>query len=53
MIWPQTLALMAGTIVGGLAGASLARVLPRQVMRIAVIVVGALLTVYFAWRYWF
>jgi uncharacterized protein len=53
VIWPQTLALMAGSIAGGLAGATLARVMPREVMRFAVIVVGALLTVYFAWRYWF
>lgn len=53
VIWPQTLALMLGSIVGGVAGASLARVMPRHVMRVAVIVVGALLTVFFAWHYWF
>lgn len=53
VIWPQTLALMAGTVAGGLAGASLARVMPREVMRVAVVAVGALLTVFFAWRYWF
>jgi len=53
VIWPQTLALMAGTIAGGIAGASLARVIPREIMRVAVVVVGALLTVLFAWRYWF
>jgi uncharacterized membrane protein YfcA len=53
VIWPQTLALMAGTVAGGLAGASLARVMPRDVMRVAVVAVGALLTVFFAWRYWF
>ncbi|MFN3656202.1 MAG: sulfite exporter TauE/SafE family protein [Pseudolabrys sp.] len=53
VIWPQTLALMMGTIVGGLAGSWLARIVPRQVMRVAVVAVGALLTVVFAWRYWF
>ena len=53
VIWPQTLALMAGTMVGGVAGGSLARLIPRQVMRVAVVVVGALLTVVFARRYWF
>jgi uncharacterized membrane protein YfcA len=53
VLWPQTLALMAGTIAGGIAGASLARVIPREIMRVAVVVVGALLTVFFAWRYWF
>jgi uncharacterized membrane protein YfcA len=53
IIWPQTLALMAGSVIGGLAGASLARIAPREVMRLAVIAVGALLTAYFAWSYWF
>ena len=40
-------------IAGGIAGASLARVIPREIMRVAVVVVGALRTVFFAWRYWF
>jgi uncharacterized membrane protein YfcA len=53
IVWPPTLALMAGTIAGGIAGASLARIAPRAVMRVAVVAVGALLTVAFAWRYWF
>jgi uncharacterized membrane protein YfcA len=52
VIWPQ-LALMAGTIAGGVAGAALARIVPREVMRIAVVAVGALLTAVFARRYWF
>jgi len=53
VIWPQTLALAAGTMVGGVAGAWLARSIPRAVMRFAVVVVGALLTILFARRYWF
>ena len=53
VVWPPTLALMAGTIAGGIIGASLARVAPRGLMRVAVVAVGALLTVAFAWRYWF
>jgi uncharacterized membrane protein YfcA len=53
VIWPQTLALMAGTITGGITGAWLARILPRAVLRVAVLTMGVLLTVYFAWRYWF
>jgi uncharacterized protein len=53
VIWPQTLALMVGSIIGGQLGAGLARVAPRAVMRIAVTFVGALLTAYFAWEYWF
>ena len=51
--WPQTLALMAGTIVGGLIGARIARVLPRQVVRVLIVVTGAALTIAFARRYWF
>lgn len=53
VIWPQTLALMAGTVVGGLTGAWLARIAPHALMRSAVVIIGALLTAYFAWRYWF
>jgi uncharacterized protein len=53
VIWPQTLALMAGCIAGGLAGSWLARYVPRNAMRIVVVVIGALLTLSFAWRYWF
>jgi uncharacterized protein len=51
--WPQTFALMAGTIFGGLAGSYLARVIPRHVVRVLVVAVGAVLTVSFARRYWF
>ena len=51
--WPQTLALMAGSIAGGLAGSHLARVIPRQVVRVLVVGMGAVLTVAFARRYWF
>ncbi len=51
--WPQTLALIAGTIGGGFAGSYIARVIPRNVVRVLIVVVGALLTVSFARRYWF
>jgi len=51
--WPQTLAMMAGTIAGGLAGAYLARIIPRAVVRYLIVGVGAILTAAFAWRYWF
>jgi len=53
VVWPQTLALMAGTIAGGLAGAHIARVIPRHVVRVLVVLVGAALTISFARRYWF
>ncbi|MCF8478296.1 MAG: sulfite exporter TauE/SafE family protein [Pseudolabrys sp.] len=53
VVWPQTLALMAGTIVGGQIGARIARVIPRNVVRVLIVFVGAALTVTFARRYWF
>jgi uncharacterized membrane protein YfcA len=53
VVWPPTLALMAGTIVGGLIGAHIARMIPRGVMRVLIVVVGAALTIAFARRYWF
>jgi uncharacterized membrane protein YfcA len=51
--WPPTLALMAGTIVGGLAGSYLARVIPQAIVRVLVVAVGAVLSVAFARQYWF
>lgn len=53
VVWPQTLALMVGTIGGGLIGAQIARVIPRQVVRVLVVGVGVALTVALARRYWF
>jgi uncharacterized protein len=53
VVWPQTLALMAGTIVGGLIGAQIARVIPRKLVRVLIVGFGAALTVAFARRYWF
>jgi len=53
VLWPQTLALAAGTIGGGLVGAYVARIIPRNVIRVLVVVVGATLTIAFARRYWF
>ena len=53
VLWPQTLALAAGTIGGGLVGAYVARIIPRNVIRVLIVVVGATLTVAFARRYWF
>jgi uncharacterized membrane protein YfcA len=47
------LALAAGTIGGGLIGAYVARVIPRKIVRVLIVAVGAVLTVAFARRYWF
>ena len=38
VLWPQTLALAAGTIVGGIIGAYVARVIPRNVIRVLIVV---------------
>ena len=51
--WPQTLVMMVGCLIGGFCGAHLARRIPQQFMRLVVVGIGALLTVLFAWRYWF
>ncbi len=53
VLWPQTLALAVGAIAGGLVGAYVARVIPRNVIRVLIVVVGAALTIEFARRYWF
>jgi uncharacterized protein len=53
VLWPQTLALAAGTIGGGLIGAYVARIIPRNVIRVLIVAVGAALTIAFARRYWF
>jgi uncharacterized membrane protein YfcA len=51
--WAPTMTMMAGAAVGGLIAGRLARVVPARAMRVAVVVMGALLTVTYAWRYWF
>lgn len=53
VVWPQTLALMAGTLVGGFIGAYLARVVPREIMRWTIVVTGAVFTLVLAKEYWF
>ena len=50
--WVSTLLLMAGTLLGGLIGARVAQIMPNAVARRLVVIVGALLTIIFAWRYW-
>jgi len=50
--WPPTIVMMAGAIVGGFLGGRLARVLPPDIVRWIVIVVGTILTLVYAWRDW-
>ena len=51
--WPQTLVMMVGCLAGGFCGAYVSRRIPPHFMRVVVILVGVLLTVIFAWKYWF
>ena len=51
--WPQALTMMAGALVGAVIGARIAQVLPNDVARGMVVVLGAVLTFVYAWRYWF
>jgi uncharacterized membrane protein YfcA len=50
--WPQTLTMMAGCLVGGFCGSHLARVVPPSVMRVVVVVIGAALTLVYAYEFW-
>jgi len=50
--WPAMFSMMAGALVGAFIGARLAQIIPREVMRVVVVLVGAVLTAAFAWRYW-
>lgn len=52
VLWTPVLLMMAGALVGGVAGARLAQVVPKEVMRRLIIALSAALTVAFAWRYW-
>jgi uncharacterized membrane protein YfcA len=47
IVWPATLAMMAGAALGGFAGARIARRLPQRLFRAVVIGVGSLLTVWY------
>ncbi|MFT3736388.1 MAG: sulfite exporter TauE/SafE family protein [Rhodocyclaceae bacterium] len=50
--WPHTLVTFGGALVGGVAGTRLARVLPALWLRRIVIATGAVLSLYYFWRYY-
>lgn len=52
VVWPPVLLMMAGGLVGAVIGIRIARVVHREVMRIAIVAVSTLLTVVFTIRYW-
>ncbi len=51
--WPAALTMGAGALLGGLIGGHLTRLVPPHAMRFAMVVLGAVLTIAYAWRYWF
>lgn len=51
--WRETSVMLAGALLGGYAGGLLVRVLPAQIVRWFVIVAGIVMSIVYAWRYWF
>lgn len=51
--WPQTLVMMGACLIGGFAGGKALGIVSAAAMKNAIITIGALMTVYYAWRYWF
>ena len=51
--WPETLVMLLGAIIGGFAGGKLLSVVPVLWIRRFVIVMGTVMTIIYAWRYWF
>ena len=50
---PETMAMFAGAVLGGMIGGRLIRWLPASALRTIIIAVGALLSAVYAGRYWF
>jgi uncharacterized membrane protein YfcA len=48
--WPQTLCVLAGGIVGGYAGASVARRANPKILRAAIVVIASIMTAVFFYR---
>ena len=53
VLWPQTLAMLAGSLIGGFGGARLGRVTPSHVARIVTLCITVAITiVFFVKTYW-
>lgn len=50
--WPSTLVMLVGALAGGFAGGKLIGVLPAHVVRGAIVALGTVMTIAYAWRYW-
>ncbi len=51
--WPQTLVMMGSCLVGGFVGGKALGIVSASGMKNAIITIGAVMTVFYAWRYWF
>jgi uncharacterized protein len=51
--WTPVIVLAIGGLFGAWLGVKISRVAPREVMKRAVVVMGAVLTIAYAYRYWF
>ena len=50
--WPETLVMLPAVAAGGFAGGKLIQVLPTEMVRVGIIIIGILMTVIYAYRYW-
>jgi uncharacterized protein len=51
--WPQTLVMMLACLAGGYAGGKALNFIAAASMRKAIIVIGTMMTIFYAWKYWF
>lgn len=51
--WPQTLVMMGACLVGGFVGGKALGLVSAAAMKTTIIVIGAIMTVSYAWKYWF
>lgn len=50
--WPETFVMLPAVAVGGFVGGRLIQVLPTAYVRGGIIVIGVLMTIIYAYRYW-
>jgi hypothetical protein len=50
--WPESLVMLVGAATGGLLGGRLVAILPAPAVRAAIITIGTLMTIVYAWRTW-
>jgi uncharacterized protein len=50
--WPETLVMMSACIAGGFLGGKALAVISAANVKRAIIVIGTVMTLVYAWRYW-